>query len=577
MRCFVMRGHRTAEGRAKGVPRERGTAILSPSEDVEGLFGAPVVYPVEVGELFFVGGELVVGVGVHVGVAEGDDAVGGAVDEVDAHVGAPAAVDSDEALATGGEVFGEVVNHFGVAEDVGIVGFAFDEVDDGVAAFDLVEFVGVDLLDAEDVGVEPGLAGAGGVVGDDDGVGKGLVVLVPDDGAAEELDGGVGGGVEEGVGHGLGVGAEEFDAVVGGDGTEVAEGVVEDEDGVGVEVEGVGGGGGVLVVVIDKADEGAVGDEGGVVHLAGFGVAGSGDDVVDGVAEGDVAYGDAVFGLFPVVEGVAGDVFFAVVDLGVAHGVGVAEVGVVGAVLGVHGGGVGVDVGGAPEMGHGGDGVVGEGVGEEAHVGVGEFDGVVDVDNFGVGVVVAFAADEAFVLVGGNAPGVVGGGGGEAVVGEVVGAEEGAAVDEADGVVPDVEHTAHAIVVELVAEDGGGVGEFDFDVAEGGEVVEDGVEEGGVGVEDHAFVLGTDALVENPDVGVGGVAGTHAGFVGDEFLGPRRHRRHQEQEQEDWFQDFYFHITQQLQKCKDTKHFSLSQFFLSPCRGKVVSLQHRLH
>ena len=53
---------------------------------------------------------------------------------------------------------------------------------------------------------------------------------------------------------------------------------------------------------------------------------------------------------------------------------GITDVGVVGAVLAVHGGGVGVDMCGAPEVSYLGVGVVGEGVGDETHVGVDEFD-----------------------------------------------------------------------------------------------------------------------------------------------------------------------------------------------------------
>ena len=133
-------------------------------------------------------------------------------------------------------------------------------------------------------------------------------------------------------------------------------------------------------------------------------------------------------------------------------------------------------------------------------------------------------ADEALVLVGGDAPSVVEGDGGIAVVGEMVGLEEGLAVDKADGVVPDVKHTAHAVVVELVAIDGGGIGDFNLDMAEGREVVEYGVEERRIGMKNHTVVLGADTLVEYPHIGIGGVAGTHPGFVGNELLCPRRQR-----------------------------------------------------
>ena len=74
------------------------------------------------------------------------------------------------------------------------------------------------------------------------------------------------------------------------------------------------------------------------------------------------------------MERVAGDVFFGIVHFGAFHGVGITDVGVVGAVLAVHGGRVGVDMCGAPEVGYLGVGVVGEGVGDETHIGVDEFD-----------------------------------------------------------------------------------------------------------------------------------------------------------------------------------------------------------
>ena len=150
--------------------------------------------------------------------------------------------------------------------------------------------------------------------------------------------------------------------------------VADDKDAVGMKVEGVDRCIGVVLVVVDEADECAVGDEGGMVRLAGFGIAAGADDVVDGVAEDHIADSTAVFNVFVVVERVAGDVFFGIVHFGAFHGVGITDVGVVGAVLAVHGGGVGVDMCGAPEVGYLGVGVVGEGVGDKTHVGVDEFD-----------------------------------------------------------------------------------------------------------------------------------------------------------------------------------------------------------
>ena len=372
--CFRYFGHRTFLQDSKRSANVTRSAILSPDEDVEWLVWPTVVYPAEVLKLPFVGGELFEGIGVHVGVALRDYAVGSAVDKVDAHIGTHAYVDTDEVFLPHCALFGQVVYHLGITEHVGIVGFAFEEIDNGVAAFHLVEFVGVDLLDAEDVVVEPRLTGAGGVVPDDNGVGEGLVVVVPDDGLVEEVHGGVGGGVEERVAHGLSFTAEDFHMTVGADRLEMTRRVADDKDAVGMKVEGVDGRIGVVLVVVDEADERAVGDEGGVVRLAGFGIAAGADDVVDGVAEDHIADSTAVFNVFVVVERVASDVFFGIVHFGAFHGVGITDVGVVGAVLAIHGGGVGVDMCGAPEVGYLGVGVVGEGVGDKTHVGVDEFD-----------------------------------------------------------------------------------------------------------------------------------------------------------------------------------------------------------
>ena len=83
--------------------------------------------------------------------------------------------------------------------------------------------------------------------------------------------------------------------------------VADDKDAVGMQVEGVDRCIGVFLVVVDEADERTVGDEGGVVRLAGFGIAAGADDVVDGVFGCGVD--DIVGGVFgSVVCNVVGDV-----------------------------------------------------------------------------------------------------------------------------------------------------------------------------------------------------------------------------------------------------------------------------
>ena len=176
-------------------------------------------------------------------------------------------------------------------------------------------------------------------------------------------------------------------------------------------------------------------------------------------------------------------------------------------------------MGGGVEFSHTGLGIVMECVGFETRVAVLEGHLAIDVEHFVGGIVDAGAAGEDAVTVGGMAPSGVGSGVGVAVERDMSGQERCGAIDKDHGVVPDVHDAGVAIIEEMVAIDGGCIGEEDFDVAEGGEIVLGGIEDGRIGKEDHALVLGTDMVVKDPDIGVVGVARSDARLVLDDFLG----------------------------------------------------------
>ena len=477
---------------------------------------------------------LVGGIHLHIGVAKGREPFGFAVLEIDTHIGAHADVDAHQALLgsfANLHILSDIVDHLSRAKNIGPAGLAVVEENLTVLAPHLVELLSVDLLDGEHIVFQQHQLHAIAVEVALDGVGRALVVFVPYHGVEEERHARVGHGEPHRVAHCLSVGAEDAHAAIGRGGLKLVAVVVESPYSVGVHIE--------RIALIHKDNKSRIGDEREMLLMVGDAHLAIAGDVVGGVEDNDVAVGLAVLAVVVEEEGVGHEARGAVGEACGAVAAGVVGGGVVGALLAVDRAAVADDGGGRDKFGHVATGVVEEGVGVEPSIAVVEHHLVEEVDIVRIAVVVALMAVEGGAVVDGMAPMEVGGGALVAVVAQQVGSEDGAAIDEGDGVAPHVGDAGGAVVEGVVAIEGSGVADDDFDVAHGPEGVVFGVESSGIGIKRHAFVHGLDFLKEHPDITVGGVARAHAGLVGDYPLGLKSHAAKQrEQRQQYNFQQF---------------------------------------
>ena len=244
-------------------------------------------------------------------------------------------------------------------------------------------------------------------------------------------------------------------------------------------------------------------------------------DVVDSIADDNMAESEAAVDRIEIMKGIAGKDAVAGADERMFMRFGIACGGIVEAVFAEDISGVGKEMGRAGKGSDIRNGIKIECIGKDAHRRVAKGDAVVDEKKLLIGIVIAHTAVEDPTAVGGMTKLGIGSSTGDAVVGEVRGVEASGAVDEKDRIAPDVDNFGDAIIVEFVAIDESSVGENDFDIIESIKIVQFEVDESGIGVQGHTLMTSSNLIIEDPHVGVVGVAGAYARFILDEMLGKK--------------------------------------------------------